>query len=127
MNIVPAGIGQSEHGAEIRYVAVPSPPDPSTPVVFHANTIGPSTMKNRAATAAFEGRRGVRREAIPPGGRSRSGGAERVRSTWETGPFTSAVRPADATTMPRATRTATPGTLGIGSRMGPPPHPQPDH
>src|SRR5437867_10031934 len=127
MNIVPAGIGQSEHGAEIRYVAVPSPPDPSTPVVFHANTIGPSTMKNRGSTAAFEGERVTSKEAIPPEGRRPSGGTETVRSTWGTGPFAKAVSPAVATTMPRATRTATPGTLGIGSRMGPPPHPQPDH
>src|SRR5213594_1479081 len=127
MNIVPAGIGQSEHGAEIRYVAVPGPPDPSTPVVFHANTIGPSTMKNRGSTAAFEGERVTSKEAIPPEGRRPSGGTETVRSTWGTGPFANAVSPAVATTMPRATRTAIPGTLGIGSRMGPPPHPQPDH
>src|SRR5947209_17104939 len=122
MNIVPAGIGQSEHGAEIRYVAVPSPPDPSTPVVFHANTIGPSTMKNRGSPAAFVGERVTSKDAIPPEGRRPSGGTETVTSKPATGLFASARSPATATTRARARRTGAPGRLGIGIRMGPPPH-----
>src|SRR5438093_13407775 len=84
-------------------------------------------MKNRSSAAAVAGERVTSKEVSPPEGRRPSNGTETVTRTLGTGPFASAVSPADATTMPRATRTATPGTLGIGSRMGPPPHPQPDH
>jgi len=122
MKIVPAGIGQSEHGAEIRYVAVPDPFDAVTPVVFHAYTIGPSTMKNRGS-AAVEGESVTSKEVSPPEGRRPSDGTETVTRTFGTGPFARAIIPAVATTIPRATRTAAPGRLGIGKRMGPPPHP----
>src|SRR5438093_5562128 len=94
------------------------------PVVFHAYRIGPSTMKNRGSPAAFVGERVTSRDAIPPEGRRPSGGTETVTSKPATGLFASARSPATATTRARARRTG--GRLGIGNRMGPPPHPKAD-
>src|SRR5438445_197444 len=93
------------------------------PVVFHSYRIGPSTMKNRGSPAAFVGERVTSKDAIPPEGRRPSGGTETVTSKPATGLFASARSPAVATTRARARRTGAPGRLGIGIRMGPPPHP----
>lgn len=80
MNAVPAGIAQSEHGAEIRYVAVPGPPVALTPVAFHWKTIGPSTMKNRGSIAA-SGERVTSKDVSAPEGVRPSMGTETVTST----------------------------------------------
>src|SRR5881628_117576 len=96
------------------------------PVVFHSYRIGPSTMKNRGSSTAFVGERVTSRDASPPEGRRPSGGTETVTSKPATGLFASARSPAVATTRARARRTGAPGRLGIGIRMGPPPHPQAD-
>src|SRR2546425_1044610 len=96
------------------------------PVVFHSYRIGPSTMKNRGSPAAFVGERGTRKDAPPPKGGRPPGGPETVPSKPAPGLFASGRSPATATTRARARRTGAPGRLGIGIRMGPPPHPQAD-
>src|SRR3989449_4858602 len=96
------------------------------PVVFHSYRIGPSTMKNRGSPAAFVGERVTSKEGSPREGGRPPGGPETV--TWRRAPvrFGGARSPAVATKRARARRTGAPGGLGIGSRMGPPPHPQAD-
>src|SRR3989442_14699174 len=83
-------------------------------------------MKNRGSPAALVGERVTSKDATPREGRRPSGGTETVPSKPATGLFVSARSPAVATTRARARRTGAPGRLGIGNRMGPPPHPQAD-